>query len=47
MGTCGRTGNSSSWVVLEGFLDEGESRPRVLKMHKKEFGLLEEGEDIR
>lgn len=47
MGTCGRTGNSSSWVVLEDFLDEVESSPSVLKMHRKEFGLLEEGEDIR
>ena len=47
MGTCGRTGNSSSWVVLEDFLDEGESSPRVLKMHRKEFGLVEEGEYIR
>ena len=44
MGTCGRTGNSSSWVVLEDFLDKVESSPSVLKMHRKEFGPLE---DIR
>lgn len=30
-----------------GLPDEVESSPSVLKMHRKEFGLLEEGEDIR
>lgn len=42
MGTCGRTGDSSSWVVLEDFLDEVESSPGVLKMHRKESGPSED-----